>query len=183
MAILGTHIQEVAIEVVFRRIINPLLCEVAHSGDHPPHAGHLVLYPAAGVPLELAVRELVSGRRGGRGAVRPGGRYPGLRRLRRTFLREVVVKADTGYSCETRLVLVVGMEYLEDKSVGLEADLSSPPLFIILKPAVWQVPDVVNVAFVTLSIDLQVGYSSQFLYRNIIKMMINIIIMKISDHN
>ena len=46
------------------------------------------------------------------------------------------------------------MEYLEDKSVGLEADLSSPPFFVILKPVVWQVPDVVNVAFVTLGIDL-----------------------------
>ena len=143
-----------AIEVVFGRIINPLLCEVAHSRDHPPHVGELVLYPAAGVPLELTVRELVSSRRGGGGGVRLGGSYPGLGGLSWTFLRQVVVKADTVHSCETLLVLVVGMEYLEDKSVGLEADLSSPPFFVILKPVVWQVPDVVNVAFVTLGIDL-----------------------------
>ena len=143
-----------AIEVVFGRIINPLLCEVAHSRDHPPHVGELVLYPAAGVPLELTVRELVSSRRGGGGGVRPGGSYPGLGGLSWTFLRQVVVKADTVHSCETLLVLVVGMEYLEDKSVGLEADLSSPPFFVILKPVVWQVPDVVNVAFITLGIDL-----------------------------
>ena len=55
------------------------------------------------------------------------------------------------------------MEYLEDKSVGLEADLSSPPFFVILKPGVWQIPDIVNVSLVTLSVDLKVGYSFQFL--------------------
>ena len=154
MSIPGTHKQEVAVEVVSGRIINPLLCEVAHSGDHPPHVGELVLYPAAGVPLELTVRELVSSRRGGRGGVRPGGSYTGLGGLSRTFLRQVVVKADSVQSRETRLVLIIGMEYLEDKSVGLEADLSSPPFFVILKPGVWQVPDVVNVALVTLCIDL-----------------------------
>ena len=92
-----------------------------------------------------------------------GGSYPRIRGHNGTVLSQVVLEADAVQSCEARLVVVVGVEYLEDKSVGLEADLSSPPFFLILEPAVWQVPDVINVAFVTLSIDLQVGYSFQFL--------------------
>ena len=154
MTILGTHIQEVAIVVVFGMIVNTLLREVLHSRDHPLHVGQVVLPPATGVSLKLTIRELVSRWRGGRGGVWPGRRYPRLCGLGWTFLSQVVVKADGVQSCETRLVVVVGVEYLEDKSVGLEADLSSPPFFVILKPGVGQVPDIVYVAFVTLSIDL-----------------------------
>ena len=163
VAVLGTHVQEVAIVVLLGMIVDALLREVSHGGDHPPHVGEVVLLPAAGVPLELTVGELVSSWRGGRGGVWPGRSYPSLGGLGRTVFSQVVVEADGVQSGETCLVVVVGVEYLEDKSVGLEADLSSPPFFIILKPAVWQVPDVVNVAFVTLGIDLEVGYSFQFL--------------------
>ena len=154
MAILGTHIQEVAVVVVLGMIVNALLREVFHSRDHPLHVGELVLHPATGVSLKLTIRELVSSGRGGRRRVRLGGRYPRLCGLRGTVFSQVVVKADCVQSGEPLLVLVVGVEHLEDKSVGLEADLSSPPFFVVLKPAVGQVPDVVNVALVTLSIDL-----------------------------
>ena len=154
MSILGTHIQEVAVIVLFGRVINALVCKVGDIGDHPLHVGELVLHPATGISLKFTIWELVSSGRGGRRRVRLGGSYPRLGGLRWTVFSQVVVKADGVKSCEARLVVVVGVKYLEDKSVGLEADLSSPPLFVILKPAVRQVPDVVNVAFVTLSIDL-----------------------------
>ena len=154
MSILGTHIQEVAVVVLFGRVINALVCEVGDIGDHPLHVGELVLNPTAGVALELAVWKLVPSRWGGGGGVRPGGRDPRLGGLRWTLLRQVVVKTHCVQSCETLLVLVVGVEHLEDESVGREVDLASPPFFIILKPAVWKVPDVVNVAFVALRIDL-----------------------------
>ena len=154
MAVLSTHIQEVPVVVVLGMIVNALLREVLHCRDHPLHVGVLVLHPATGISLKFTIWELVSSGRGGRRRVRLGGSYPRLGGLRWTVFSQVVVKADGVQSCEARLVVVVGVKYLEDKSVGLEADLSSPPLFVILKPAVRQVPDVVNVAFVTLSIDL-----------------------------
>ena len=136
MAILGTHIQKVAIVVIFGMIVNALLREIFHIRDHPLHVGELVLYPAAGVPLKLTIRKLVSSGRGGRGGVRPGRRYPCLAWLSWTVFSQVVVEAEAVQSCETFLLVVVGVEYLEDKSVGLEADLSSPPFFVILKPFV-----------------------------------------------
>ena len=154
MAVLGTHIQEVAIVVVFGMIVYPLLREVANSGDHPLHVGELLLLPATGGSLKLTVRELVSSQGGGGGGVRSGGGDPSLCGMSWTFFSQVVVEADCVQSCETCLVLVVGVEYLEGKSVGLEADLSSPPLFVSLKPGTRQIPDIVNVALVTLCIDL-----------------------------
>ena len=154
MSVLGTHIQEVAIVVFFGMIVYPLLCKVANSGDHPLHVGELVLPPATGCSLKLTVRELVSSWRGGGGGVRSGGGDPSLGRLWGTVFCQVVVEADRVQSCETCLVVVVGVEYLEDKSVGIKADLSSPPFFVILETGTRQIPDVVNVSLVTLCIDL-----------------------------
>ena len=47
--------------------------------------------------------------------------------------------------------------------VGIETELSDPPLAITLHGLAREVPDVVNISLVTLAVDLQVGNPTLFL--------------------